>query len=371
MADEVKEAVDQEAPQADETGFVPPPDLHDDIANIFGDKLNASKPEAADDDDSIELASDEDDESQESPEPQGGDEKEEKEEQEAKPVELTEERLKELYALKVDQKDMNLPLEKVLELAQKGFSSGKRFAQTARERKELDAEREEFISLAKEMKNDPVSFTLKRLGYSEEQFKEVAEKFLYDTYRLDEMTDEERELYLRAKKADELEAENKKYREKQEREKNEQLRQQITQKFATEIDEAFKLVPELSPTGEHKAEAMRYIRKAISGAADERQPMEYRKRCAQFTAKDAVNLLHKKLVERQRHNLSNVTDEQLEQVLGKEVFDRVSKHQLKKLKQNRPKSNTISSGAKRATRKKGRKMTMDEFRAQLQQEILG
>jgi hypothetical protein len=154
--------------------------------------------------------------------------KTEKEQQQKEQKEQKEQKQdKEPSAVKivVDGKSVEIPNDKIPTMLQKALGAEKRFQEAANLRKET-------IEFVETLKSDPIS-ALKRMGLD---FDKIAEDYIYEKIQMQSLPNDQREIYQKAKSADEKEKELERYRrqEQQERERaeREQAERELEQQTA-------------------------------------------------------------------------------------------------------------------------------------------
>lgn len=159
---------------------------------------------------------------------------------------------------------------------------------------------------------------LKARGFD---FRDVAERYLYKQLQLEQMSDSERRAYeneQRIKKYEEQEALSKKQIEEQKiNTLKEQYRESYQQQFISAV-ESTKL-PKAPWVFSRMAE---HMKTAI------------RKGYKDVTPLDVAPLVKQEWLEANRATLANVSDEELSEVLPKEMAERIRKQNIAKSKQN-------------------------------------
>lgn len=318
------------------TGFVPPPDADDYVPTIFGDKLNKKV-----DYKGLEEKSDD------KPVKVEGKKETAKEDAKAdeKPVFKPS---GELHIIKVDGKDLKIPYDELITRAQKAVAADKRMQEAGRLKNEI-------VNVMKWLKNDPMKVLLHpSLGFKKEDLRKRMESWLFDEISYDKMSPEERKHY------DEVQ-ELKRYKEQEEERKlleNEKLQAEMKEKV--------------------KGEYIKQIKEAImeNGLIDNafiagRIAYHY-----QAAKKQGYNINFKQAGQLVRDEvqglIGNITStldaEKLTEVLGKDAAKKIREAEIKKAKEKEAdKSKPVDNKDSKFPRKQdAKKMTMEEFRKQLQ-----
>lgn len=248
----------------------------------------------------------------------------------------------ELHTIKVDQKEIQLTTEQLIERAQKGAAAEKRMAEAAKLKKQVS-------NVLHWLKKDPMKVLLDpALGYKEEDVRNMVEKWLYEKVKYESMSDEEKEAFDNKK-------ELKRLKEKE------------------EIDEKTKTDQELEKlTGQYKEH---YEQKIIEGMEASGLPknayvagrvayymLEGLKRKMKLEPSDAAALVKEELRSHLGHFLNETSDDQLLEFLGDDVAKKVSKHQVKKLKEKGVKTPEKQGEPHRRPYKPKKKMSMQEWK---------
>ena len=351
MAEETTTAestdVSHETPTQENDGFIPPEDMDEPLETFFGSDIEEEKDEEGDSSDSEDEAAEGED-SEESEEESGEEEKK----AEKKKVEGEEDTPKEeLHTLKIDGEEQKLTLPQLIERAQKGAAADKRMAEAAELKKGA-------AILVQNLKKNPLSvLTSQIVGMSEDEVHKLAEDFLYDRYRYEKMSDEERSAFDAQKKLKVLEAD----KERTERENQERELQQKTEAWQKHYNEQIVEAMKESPLPKNAYAAGRiayYMLEAVKRSRDESIPESDRIKFTKFTAKHAAKMVEQELKENLGHFLNN-DEAHLEDLLGNDVIGKVNKMSVEKLKKKR----TAPSGVEMPRqRRKEKILTVDEWR---------
>ena len=246
-------------------------------------------------------------------------EHEEGSEDESEESEETDEELGDtIIKLTIDGKEIEYDIsdrERLANDLQLAYGSDKRF----KEAKKLRGQALDLIN--KILENPEEILTNEALKARGFDFRDVAERFLYKQLQLEQMSDSERRAYeneQRIKKYEEQETLSKKQIEEQKiNTLKEQYRESYQQQFISAV-ESTKL-PKAPWVFSRMAE---HMKTAI------------RKGYKDVTPLDVAPLVKQEWLEANRATLANVSDEELSEVLPKEMAERIRKQNIAKSKQN-------------------------------------
>ena len=246
-------------------------------------------------------------------------EHEEGSEDESEESEETDEELGDtIIKLTIDGKEIEYDIsdrERLANDLQLAHGSDKRF----KEAKKLRGQALDLIN--KILENPEEILTNEALKARGFDFRDVAERYLYKQLQLEQMSDSERRAYeneQRIKKYEEQEALSKKQIEEQKiNTLKEQYRESYQQQFISAV-ESTKL-PKAPWVFSRMAE---HMKTAI------------RKGYKDVTPLDVAPLVKQEWLEANRATLANVSDEELSEVLPKEMAERIRKQNIAKSKQN-------------------------------------
>jgi len=323
------------------TGFVPPPDADEYVHTIFGDKLTPKKvqQEALD-----EVVEEKETESIEKPQ-ENKEEKKEASKDDDKPVFKP---TGEMHVIKVDGKDLKLPYEELIARAQKAVAADKRMQEAGKLKNEI-------VNVMKWLKNDPMKVLLHpSLGFKKEDIRQKMESWLFDEISYDKMTPEEKKHY------DEVQ-ELKRYKQQEEERKmleSERLQNEMKEKVKGEYIKQIK--ESITENG--------LIDNAFIAGRIAYHYQTAKKQGYNINFKQAGQLV-KEEVQGLIGNITSTLDaDKLTEVIGKDAAKKLREGELKKAKAKEAdtSSSKQTSDNKFPKKQEAKKMTMEEFRKQIQ-----
>ena len=256
---------------------------------------------------SLEDGLDDEPESAEESEEVEEDPEDPEEEVQEEPTDEVEQPTEETYSIKVNGEDREFSLDDLKKYANLGMASQDKFEEAAEGRRKL----QEVVStlgdnpwqVLEKMGKDPV---------------EMAEKFLADKYKLEMMSDEEKEVYN-------IRKENEQYKRQSELSTRQQQEAQLKQateiakaNYEKEFTTALEAV-ELPKTPATLKRVADYVQQGLTTGIE-------------VTASEAASLVAEDLMNEQKEVMSALDAEKLEKVLGKDLLKKLKKHDLKKIK---------------------------------------
>jgi hypothetical protein len=219
----------------------------------------------------------------------------------------------ETFKIKVNGKEQEVTLDKLLVMAQKGTAADERFNEAAKLRKEA----EEIVSTAKSEKS--ALKTLMKAGYSKEEARQIVEDELRKEYEWEDLPEDEKK---RRQMEDELERYRRTEKERQEAEERSKLEKE-DQEYATKLEQEMVGALESSwlPRNEiYGKAAFNYMAAAARKGFD-------------LSASDAVKLVESDFVETNRAAIKSMDLEQALKIFGEEKFKEYSGRSVSEVKQ--------------------------------------
>lgn len=222
-----------------------------------------------------------------------------------------------IWKLKVNEKEYEVDssnTDQIKQLVQKGLSAQQRYTEAA-------AIRNQAQSFINALKNDPVKvLTHPSLGLN---FRDVAEKYLYQQLQHDNMSDEEKQQHAEKEELEKYRAEELERKRSDEQKKLEKLKEEYRENYQQQFIEALKEsnIPKNDWSIKRMAD---YMREAIRRGAKNITP----KQIAPLVKQDWENA--------QRELLSSLDGDDLINMLGKETAEKIRKHQIAQAQKNDP-----------------------------------
>lgn len=231
----------------------------------------------------------------------------------------------EIIKVKVDGEEYEYDIsdrEKLASDLQMAFGSKKRFA----EAKKL---RGQALDLVNKILESPLeiltSEELKSRGFD---FKDIAEKYLYEQLQLERMSDQERRAHENEIRLKKYEEHLKKYEEQEALKKKQTEETQINQLKERYRESYQKQFIEAVESSKLPKAPWVFSRMA------EHMKTAIRKGYKDVTPSDVAPLVKQEWLEANRATLANVSDDELDNVLPKDMADRIRKKNLEKTKSN-------------------------------------
>lgn len=218
-----------------------------------------------------------------------------------------------LFKLKVNGKEQEVTLDKLLVMAQKGTAADERFNEAAKLRKEA----EEIVSTAKTEKS--AIKTLMKAGYSKEEARSIVEAELRSEYEWEDLPEDEKR---RRETEKELERYKKQEQEKKEAEERSKIEEE-DREFAAQLEREMASALEGSwlPRNEiYGKAAFNYLAAAARRGYD-------------LSPSDAVKLVESDFVETNRAAVKGMTLEQALKIFGEDKFKEYSGRSISEVKQ--------------------------------------
>jgi len=221
-----------------------------------------------------------------------------------------------LYEVKVDGETLRLPLNDILNGFQLNSTAHKRLKEAAQAQKEAR-------QLQELLQHNPIE-AIKRAGVSEKSFQEFVEKYLYEQYKYEEMSPEQKELEDLRRYRAEQEQNQKQRQEQEQRAKQEQEVQFYQEQLAESYSKALETAG--VPKSEQAVSRLAQIQlDAMESGWD--MPIEM--------AVDQYVKEQRSLVD---SYIQSLDEDQIESVIGKDRIKAIRKKELSKLKNPAPKA---------------------------------
>jgi hypothetical protein len=286
---------------------------------------------------------------EETPESEPGDDEGEDEEgdEEVDTVEKDPEPIPETYKLKVYGKEIEVDKDQLINLAQKGTAADKNLSQVEQQRKELIQVIEDF--------KDPTKVIplLSKLGHNP---RKMMEDYLYEEYKKEEMTPEQKQALEWKQRAEALEAE--KQRGETTKKQQEILAQQ--EAIKGELDASFTKALEgssIPKTKESVAKMAYYMEAALLEGSE-------------ITPEESAALVEQDMKDYYGELIEKATPEQLIGLFGENVVQKVEKYKTSKIKTPEDK-NKLEKPVKSGKKTKKSRKTHVELKKQLDEMFGG
>lgn len=250
-----------------------------------------------------------------------------------KKKQATQELAQQLYKVKIDGEEKEVPLEDLIANYQKGTAAYKKFEEAAKLKKEADERMKMDQELLRLLKEDPRALLMHpEVGHSREDIRKLAEGFLVEELELEQMTPEQRELKeLRAKLKQQ--EEEKAQAEAAEREARiEAQKEHLAVEWTNTIKD---ILPKygLPASARTIAQMATHKERALEQGYD--LPWE-----------EAAKLTKEDFMRWQREIYNSLDGDDLVKVLGQDVADKLRKATLAKAKPTPPPSPSTPSAPK-------------------------
>lgn len=219
----------------------------------------------------------------------------------------------ESFKIKVNGKEKEVTLDKLLVMAQKADAADERFSEAARLRKEA----EEIVSTAKSEKS--AIKMLVKAGYTAEEARKIVEDELRAAYEYEDLPEEEKK---HRQMQEELERYKKSEKERQEAEERAKLEKE-DREYASRLEQEMVSALESSwlPRNEiYGKAAFNYMAAAARKGFD-------------LSAADAVRLVESDFVETNRSAIKSMDLEQVLKIFGEDKFKEYSGRSITEVKQ--------------------------------------
>lgn len=213
------------------------------------------------------------------------------------------------HKLKVNQKDLELDYDEVIARAQKAEAADERFKEAAALRREADERRKEIQAFEK----DPWGY-LKGKGRDP---YELAESLLLEKIKYEQMSDEQREALAAKMEAEELRAWKEEHEGKEKAKRDAELSEKAVQSIDQDIGETLKSLGR-KPTPRLVARIAETMLAHMTKSEGE------------VSAKNVIGSVQKEYQADIHEYLSNMTPDQLREVLPRDLLDGLRKADVEK-----------------------------------------
>lgn len=215
------------------------------------------------------------------------------------------------FKVKVDGQEMEVDENELLTGYQTRKAADKRFQEAS----ELRKQSEEFAKL---LKNDPIKLLSDpRLGHN---FREMAEKYLYEQLQYESLSPQERELKEAKEKLQAYEKEEKSKKEAAEQAQRDELRSRYAQDYQSKIVAAIQTSG--LPASEHTVKKMAfYMHEGL-------------KRGYKLEPSDVIDLVREDYVTEQKQLFGGLDPAQIIEMLGPDLASKIRQHDIAKLSNN-------------------------------------
>ena len=135
-----------------------------------------------------------------------------------------------MIMMKIDGKELPMPLEKVVAAAQKAHAGEQRMQEAATLKKQV-------VNLMHGLKNNPFSVLARpEFGLDEQELRNKAEEWLYDRVTYEQMSDEEKAKADKMKKLEALEREKEEWEKQKKEEQTKAYKDHYSQKIMEALD---------------------------------------------------------------------------------------------------------------------------------------
>lgn len=247
----------------------------------------------------------------------------------------------ELFTLKIDGEEVQMSKEEVVKMAQLGKVGQKRMQEYANYKKKVD-------SFLETLTNDPLSvLNDPDLKLTKEKRIELANKILSEQLEEESLSPAEKELREAKAELQAIRDAQKKEKEDRERQENEEHVSKFQEELQTQVQEA------IEKTGlKRDARTLHKLSEVLLLAHD---------RNLKITPMQAAELVREEFKDDTRYYATQLSDEQLEELLGDETVTRLRKHSLKKLRSAVPSAKTKDIGQPEVPAKPIEKQSIKNF----------
>lgn len=225
--------------------------------------------------------------------------------------------VKKKFKYKADNQDVEEELsdEEITSRLSLAKAAHKRMSEAATIKKQT----EQFIKLLQE---NPMAVLNNEKIMGQKKFREIAEQFIYEQIQQESMTPEQREAIEKDKRLSDYERREKEQREQHEQNQLKQLESHYVQQFEKVMIEAFQStnLPKNPFTVKRMAELMQ-------------KNLQYK---LDLPPQELAKLVKEDMQNEQKHLISSASAEQLIEMFGEEITNKIRKHDLSKFKMNKP-----------------------------------